>query len=319
MSHSPNFSAGPRANIAFQKAAVYLLVCTILFLIRTTYDMVIAVMYANPSHPPNSSPGLYLYVVGIILDLWPNFILYTILFALGHKKANGLWSTEQPFMMVNPGGDYDPNKGYQNPWVFNSNPRTECNHLSSFISKMDPLLRPTKDLRPPRCIKHHHRSTSNHTDKHTSQGTNSSINKDINTPKLKPTRCILRNISLLTSINHTKGTSLRTRLARLRRATLLCMRWVEAAGHQYHQPRHLQVTIKRWDSTTRLMELRQGKKLCRMRRSREGALVSRRRLYIKILNCSWRVMRGVKCTDTILFFYQDFYIISIFISILWTC
>lgn len=64
----------------------------------------------------------YVYIIDVVFAVWPIFVLLCLASALGAKKRNGLWSTEQPFMMVNPnqpqtawGYGYDPSKTGEQP------------------------------------------------------------------------------------------------------------------------------------------------------------------------------------------------------------
>lgn len=58
----------------------------------------------------------YFIILDVVLSTWPQLILLGLVYGLGHKKVNGLWSTEQPFMTqggsaVSPWGfSYDPNQ-----------------------------------------------------------------------------------------------------------------------------------------------------------------------------------------------------------------
>jgi hypothetical protein len=56
----------------------------------------------------------YYEILDVVFGTWPQLILLSVIFGLGHKKANGLWSTEQPFMTQ--GGSA------MSPWGFNYDP-----------------------------------------------------------------------------------------------------------------------------------------------------------------------------------------------------
>lgn len=54
----------------------------------------------------------YFSILDIIFGIWPLFILLCLVFRLGSKKKNGLWSTEQPFMTDTQSGDAMTPWGY---------------------------------------------------------------------------------------------------------------------------------------------------------------------------------------------------------------
>lgn len=54
----------------------------------------------------------YYSILDVIFGIWPLFILLCLVFRLGSKKKNGLWSTEQPFMMDSQSGDAMTPWGY---------------------------------------------------------------------------------------------------------------------------------------------------------------------------------------------------------------
>ncbi|POR34872.1 Uncharacterized protein TPAR_04932 [Tolypocladium paradoxum] len=107
----------PRATTATR----YLLVCCTLLLLRTSYNVGYYARYVplgdpQSSRAQHSQPGAYFAIVDVVLNFWPMFIVFVVLFALGVKKQRGLWASEQPFMMVRPGGEGMPSQ--QTPWGF---------------------------------------------------------------------------------------------------------------------------------------------------------------------------------------------------------
>ncbi|KAK7422951.1 hypothetical protein QQZ08_009309 [Neonectria magnoliae] len=78
--------------------------CAGLWLLRTVYEVASMASTVNLKDSRDDPEYKnYFYVIDVIFGVWPQFILLCLVFFLGHKKRNGLWSSEQPFMMVNPG------------------------------------------------------------------------------------------------------------------------------------------------------------------------------------------------------------------------
>ncbi|KPM39591.1 hypothetical protein AK830_g6952 [Neonectria ditissima] len=82
-----------------------LIACAGLWLLRTVYAVAAMAASINLKDARNDpSYKNYFDITDVIFGIWPLFILLCLVFSLGRKRRNGLWSTEQPFMMVNPGG-----------------------------------------------------------------------------------------------------------------------------------------------------------------------------------------------------------------------
>ncbi|KAH6870905.1 hypothetical protein B0T10DRAFT_417945 [Thelonectria olida] len=91
--------------------------CAGLWLLRTVYGMASMAASVNLNNVYDD-PEYHNYyeILDVVFSTWPLLILLSVIFGLGYKKANGLWSTEQPFMTqrgnaVSPWGfNYDPNQ-----------------------------------------------------------------------------------------------------------------------------------------------------------------------------------------------------------------
>lgn len=70
----------------------------------------------------STQPGLYFAVIGIVLSCWPLFIVLVLLFVLATKNQDGLWSTDQPFRTVRPGGQ---GATLQTPWGYEYRPESQ--------------------------------------------------------------------------------------------------------------------------------------------------------------------------------------------------
>jgi hypothetical protein len=71
------------------------LVTTILNVIRCTWNVAYDATWINPDKP--RALPLALAIVQPILSTWPFFVLLVLLFAMGVRKKDGLWSTGQPW------------------------------------------------------------------------------------------------------------------------------------------------------------------------------------------------------------------------------
>ncbi|UNI22768.1 hypothetical protein JDV02_008628 [Purpureocillium takamizusanense] len=95
-----------RAEPRVTTATRYLIVCCVLLLLKTCYNVGYYADYVPLGDTvfPDivKTPGPYFAILDVIFNFWPSFIILMILFALGTKKQHGVWATEQPFMMVRP-------------------------------------------------------------------------------------------------------------------------------------------------------------------------------------------------------------------------
>ncbi|KAF7561608.1 hypothetical protein G7046_g2498 [Stylonectria norvegica] len=97
-------------------ASTFLIACAVLWLLRTAYNMASIASYTNLADARKDPNYANRYeVLDAVLGVWPQFVLLVLAFTLGVKKSNGLWSTEQPFMMTNP----LPGGGEQTAWGYN--------------------------------------------------------------------------------------------------------------------------------------------------------------------------------------------------------
>ncbi|KAM4062800.1 hypothetical protein HRG_007618 [Hirsutella rhossiliensis] len=118
-----------RSELKVKTATRYLLVCCTLLLLKVSYDIAYYAKYvpfgdANSimSDADSSRPGPHFAIIDIVLSCWPLFVLLVLLLVLATKKQHGLWSTEQPFMMVRPGGHGMP---LQTPWGYGYSPQSQ--------------------------------------------------------------------------------------------------------------------------------------------------------------------------------------------------
>lgn len=80
-----------------------------LWLLRTVYEMASMASALNLSDVRRDPYYKSYYdVLDVIFGVWPLFILLCLVFTLGSKKNNGLWSTEQPFMADGSGDQVTP-------------------------------------------------------------------------------------------------------------------------------------------------------------------------------------------------------------------
>ncbi|PNY23583.1 Uncharacterized protein TCAP_06468 [Tolypocladium capitatum] len=89
-------------------ATRYLLVCCALLLLKTSYDVGYFARYVPLGDPQSApaQPGACDAILDVVLNVWPMFIAFVILFALGVKKQQGgLWATEQPIVVVHLAGE----------------------------------------------------------------------------------------------------------------------------------------------------------------------------------------------------------------------
>jgi hypothetical protein len=84
-----------QANISSQPLK-YLMACSGVWLVQTTYEVVYQLKFFNlrnvrrdPEEPQ------FMQVITVIFHTWPLFAIICLMFALGIKKGDGLWSTEQ--------------------------------------------------------------------------------------------------------------------------------------------------------------------------------------------------------------------------------
>ncbi|KAI5464870.1 hypothetical protein BGZ63DRAFT_421860 [Mariannaea sp. PMI_226] len=108
--------------------------CAVLWLLRSTYSMAAMASLTNlSSYLKDPTFKNYFDITDVVLGTWPELILLSLAFGLGSKKANGLWSTEQPFMTrggnaVSPWGfNYDPNQVSQPVMVHGQPPVAQQN------------------------------------------------------------------------------------------------------------------------------------------------------------------------------------------------
>mgnify|MGYP005988884435 CR=1 FL=1 len=80
---------GPKNQGASSTPAILLIVCSALFLLNKVYDMAILFRY---SYPKERDYPEHMRIVGVVFDVWPEFVLLVILFALGIKKRSGVWT-----------------------------------------------------------------------------------------------------------------------------------------------------------------------------------------------------------------------------------
>lgn len=110
--------------------------CSILWLLRTTFELAFWIKYINLSNFMDDPLfNVYMEIVEVALSILPMFIILMILFALSTKKTNGLWSTEQPFV---PSGAYGNQGAYGNNWVQPTSP----------VSQHQPVYYPPQQNHP---------------------------------------------------------------------------------------------------------------------------------------------------------------------------
>jgi len=97
-----------------EQATRYLIVCSVLLLMKTCYNVGYYADYIplGTDIVSERTPGPHFAILDVIFNFWPSFIILMILFALGTKKQYGVWATEQPFMMVRP---MAPGMAHQQP------------------------------------------------------------------------------------------------------------------------------------------------------------------------------------------------------------
>ncbi|KAL6401073.1 hypothetical protein AUP68_16796 [Ilyonectria robusta] len=102
-----------RSELQVSSAANILVACAGLWLLRTVYGVASRASALNRSdirYDPFYKG--YFSILDIIFGIWPLLILLCLVFRLGSKKKNGLWSTEQPFMADTQSGDAMTPWGY---------------------------------------------------------------------------------------------------------------------------------------------------------------------------------------------------------------
>ena len=80
---------GPKKEGMSSTPFVYLIVCSVLYLLKMVYSLAIWFQYSFPK--PREYPE-HMRIVSVILGVWPDFVLLVILFALGVKKRSGVWA-----------------------------------------------------------------------------------------------------------------------------------------------------------------------------------------------------------------------------------
>ncbi|EQK99783.1 hypothetical protein OCS_04510 [Ophiocordyceps sinensis CO18] len=110
-------------------ASRYLIACCTLLLLRAAYDIGFYAKYVPFGDAPSimtdaesSPPGPHFAILDVVLSCWPLFTLLVLLFVLGAKKQHGIWSTEQPFMMVRPSHQGMP---LHTPWGYEYSPQSQ--------------------------------------------------------------------------------------------------------------------------------------------------------------------------------------------------
>lgn len=87
---------------------MYLMLCSGAWLVRTTYELVYQLKFVNIQDiRKNRNEPSFMEIITIFFHTWPIFLIVCFMFALGVKKNDGLWSTEQPFMTQNSDGSQD--------------------------------------------------------------------------------------------------------------------------------------------------------------------------------------------------------------------
>ncbi|PHH81381.1 hypothetical protein CDD82_908 [Ophiocordyceps australis] len=114
-----------RLEPRIKTAVRHLLVCCVLLLLRTSYDLGYFLKYV-PLHDKHrgdsksSESNVCFAVVDIVLSFWPTYILFVVLFALGTKQQHGIWATPGHFSRVGP-GDNSP----LTPWGYSSSHQSQ--------------------------------------------------------------------------------------------------------------------------------------------------------------------------------------------------
>ncbi len=76
-----------------KQSAILFLVATILDFVRCVWDVAYDATWVLPDQ--DAVTPLWLAIVEPILDTWPVFVLLVLLFTMGVRKKDGLWSTQQ--------------------------------------------------------------------------------------------------------------------------------------------------------------------------------------------------------------------------------
>jgi len=83
-----------RKMTQLRNGAVIYLVIGILFVLRNTWELVYDVVWVLPKN--SFGPPISTEVIDPILDAWPTFVILVLIFVLGCRKRDGLWTTEPP-------------------------------------------------------------------------------------------------------------------------------------------------------------------------------------------------------------------------------
>jgi hypothetical protein len=83
--------------------AILFLVIGILYLLRNTWELAYDATWGLKNNPFLTVP-LYIQVLDPILDIWTTFVILVLVFVIGCRKRDGLWTTHQPWMANYGGG-----------------------------------------------------------------------------------------------------------------------------------------------------------------------------------------------------------------------
>ncbi|PWI64259.1 hypothetical protein PCL_11333 [Purpureocillium lilacinum] len=90
-------TAPTRAVAGVTTATRYLIICCVLMLFKTCYDVGYYAEYVplDDTVSARKSPGAYFAILDVIFNFWPAFTTFIILFVLSTKKQDGVWTTEK--------------------------------------------------------------------------------------------------------------------------------------------------------------------------------------------------------------------------------
>lgn len=87
---------------------MYLLVSCGLWVFRSVFELAHQIKYINIQDVLDDPPwDNYMDILVVLFHTWPTFIAIALMFALGVKSTNGVWSNEHELMSYNPDGSQD--------------------------------------------------------------------------------------------------------------------------------------------------------------------------------------------------------------------
>ncbi|KAM0421091.1 hypothetical protein ACHAPT_011162 [Fusarium lateritium] len=90
----------PNAERTLTWCSNMLIAMSVLWLLHTTYNMASIAAWANLSGDGPDKDEAYYNILDVVFGVWPQFAVLCMVFAVGTAKSNGLWSTQQPFMVT---------------------------------------------------------------------------------------------------------------------------------------------------------------------------------------------------------------------------